>query len=494
MASLSHLSPSTSEEIFREVDHYDPSMDIASGSGQCPEVERVSSRPSPGGDGTNLNQLGFHHPEEPFRASDPWFDLYPSWLTEEDEPRIRAFSGAPSDYTFIFPLSEDRAHAPPPGYYTFYLDQLEGGLRFPLPLFFQQLSQFYQIHLGQFTPNAFRTLCNFVVLFKALGYEVDPLTFSHFYLPKRSEEGPFYFSARPNCQFFEGAPSSNKNWKHNFFFVQPSESWDICSRWRAALPELPTPPPGFRKSSTFLEPFGAIRGRRFHTPTLLAEDLLSYYGLSSAKVSPKGNEGMEFSSVPALAILPLIISSYIYICFFVFLFSFFLLTLLFYVSANRVMNALIQKVAARKPHKGSSAGAGKGKAAASEVIRDEVPVVTIADVPEPPPSSSRKRRAPETPRPHGQSPSSVELGFVQPEAVPIRQVRPDSASRVLRCRSSLYDMYREDLRIIGAGPTPLGGAVLRDVVSTADAEFLQSLSWSDLLMRSHSATAEVRSS
>lgn len=155
------------------------------------------------------------------------------------------------------------------------------------------------------------------------------------------------------------------------------------------------------------------------------------------------------------------------------------------------MNAIIKKAEARRRQKASLAE-NKGKAVAEEISREEIPVVTIAEESEAPPlTSSKKRRAPETPRPTGQSASSGEAGTVRADALPLRQIRSDNHAQVIRCRSSLYDMYRDDLRIVGVGHTPLAGAVLRDVPSAADAEFISGLNWSELLTRSNSATAEV---
>ncbi|XP_075507629.1 uncharacterized protein LOC142544469 [Primulina tabacum] len=156
------------------------------------------------------------------------------------------------------------------------------------------------------------------------------------------------------------------------------------------------------------------------------------------------------------------------------------------------MNALIQKVAARKRQQASSDAASKGKAVVAEASTEEVTVVAVTEALEASQSApSRKRRAPGTPGPVGQSGSSGELGPFQNEAVPLCQFRPDPRSKVLRCRSNLYDMYRDDLRIIGSGPTSLAGAMLRDIVSQADADFLEELNWSELVSRSTSASAET---
>lgn len=79
--------------------------------------------------------------------NDPLFELYPSWLQASYEDQLQTISYAPSDYIFSFPRSEDLALRPPSGFYTFYQDQLEGGLIFHLPYFFPKISCYYQIHL-----------------------------------------------------------------------------------------------------------------------------------------------------------------------------------------------------------------------------------------------------------------------------------------------------------------------------------------------------------
>lgn len=108
---------------------------------------------------------------------------------------------------------------------------------------------------------------------------------------------------------------------------------------------------------------------------------------------------------------------------------------------------------------------------------------------------SRKRKTPGTSGPVPASKTSGEDELPPPEAQPLRQVRPGSYphARVMRSRSSFMDMYRDDLRLVGVDPSPLAGQVLRDVTSKADAEYLDSLGWSELVARSNSSLAEVNS-
>lgn len=60
-----------------------------------------------------------------------------------------------------------------------------------------------------------------------------------------------------------------------------------------------------------------------------------------------------------------------------------------------------------------------------------------------------------------------------------------------RGQTTLFYMYRDDLRLIGVDPSPLAGQVLRYISSNADAENLDSLGWAELITRFNSATVEA---
>ncbi|KZV28575.1 hypothetical protein F511_38684 [Dorcoceras hygrometricum] len=69
----------------------------------------------------------------------PWYEIKASLLQESDKSFIKDLSGMSDQYDILIPLPEDRAHLPPEGYHTFYINQLEMGLRFPIPRFIQSL-------------------------------------------------------------------------------------------------------------------------------------------------------------------------------------------------------------------------------------------------------------------------------------------------------------------------------------------------------------------
>ncbi|KZV51402.1 hypothetical protein F511_20566 [Dorcoceras hygrometricum] len=61
-------------------------------------------------------------------------------------------------YEIVIPVAENRAHLPPEGYHTFYLNQLEMGLRFPVPRFIQTLCDHFKVSPSQLTPNSYSSL------------------------------------------------------------------------------------------------------------------------------------------------------------------------------------------------------------------------------------------------------------------------------------------------------------------------------------------------
>ncbi|KZV23405.1 hemK methyltransferase family member 1-like [Dorcoceras hygrometricum] len=82
----------------------------------------------------------------------PWYEVKASLLQESDKALIRDLSGMSDQYEILIPLPEDRAHLPPEGYHTFYLNQLEMGLSSLLAL--GVLLKFYQ------APISFHLICN----------------------------------------------------------------------------------------------------------------------------------------------------------------------------------------------------------------------------------------------------------------------------------------------------------------------------------------------
>ncbi|KZV54767.1 hypothetical protein F511_41554 [Dorcoceras hygrometricum] len=96
----------------------------------------------------------------------PWYEIKASLLQESDKALIRDLSGMSDQYEVLIPLPKDRAHLTPEGYHTFYMNQLEMGLRFPVPRFIQDLCDHLTISPSQLTPNSYSSLLGLGVLLK----------------------------------------------------------------------------------------------------------------------------------------------------------------------------------------------------------------------------------------------------------------------------------------------------------------------------------------
>lgn len=59
----------------------------------------------------------------------------------------------PPNFEVILSRSSDPPHLLPLGVITLFIVQFEGGLRFPIPIFFQQMANYSRISLSQLAPN-----------------------------------------------------------------------------------------------------------------------------------------------------------------------------------------------------------------------------------------------------------------------------------------------------------------------------------------------------
>ncbi|KZV51717.1 hypothetical protein F511_13129 [Dorcoceras hygrometricum] len=96
----------------------------------------------------------------------PWYEIKALLLQESDKALIRDLSGMSDQYEVLIPLPKDRAHLPPEGYHTFYMNQLEMGLRFPVPRFIQDLCDHLTVSPSQLTQNSYSSLLGLGVLLK----------------------------------------------------------------------------------------------------------------------------------------------------------------------------------------------------------------------------------------------------------------------------------------------------------------------------------------
>ncbi|KZV39105.1 hypothetical protein F511_34803 [Dorcoceras hygrometricum] len=119
-----------------------------------------------------------------------WYEIKASTLRESDISYIKDKAGITSLYEVVIPHVHARAHCPPPGFLTFYVNQIDRGLRFPIPKFIS-------------------SLCNHI------GVPLSTYTLMQIITVKRLGPGKFYLSNRKQFRFIGGNPSSHKDDRMN---------------------------------------------------------------------------------------------------------------------------------------------------------------------------------------------------------------------------------------------------------------------------------------
>lgn len=157
--------------------------------------------------------------QSPAYAPQQWFEKTVSVLNRSHPFYPLLSEYVPKTFRIIIVGPNDRSHLPPSHCHCFFLDQLEGGLRIPVPRAYLDILDFYKI-INQLAPNAFRILASTVIVFEHLKLPLSPQVFHCLFQLKMTDPGAFYFSERHDYQFLRGIPSSNKGWKSLYVFVQ----------------------------------------------------------------------------------------------------------------------------------------------------------------------------------------------------------------------------------------------------------------------------------
>ncbi|KZV54013.1 hypothetical protein F511_40648 [Dorcoceras hygrometricum] len=63
----------------------------------------------------------------------PWYEEKSSNLKISDIAIIKKKGGTMGKFEVVLPHPDERAHRPPPSFHTFYVNQIEMCLRFPIP-------------------------------------------------------------------------------------------------------------------------------------------------------------------------------------------------------------------------------------------------------------------------------------------------------------------------------------------------------------------------
>ncbi|XP_073017996.1 uncharacterized protein [Primulina eburnea] len=417
-------------------------------------------------------------------ADNLWYGHLSSHISFGSEPKIRTMWHIPSSHQIIIPTPDDRPYLAPKGCYTFFQHHFDAGLRFPLDDFLQKLSNYYKMHLGLLTPNALRSICCLIVLFRALDLPLSCTTFSYFLVLAKSKEGPFYVISQSNRKLFDGAPSHVKDWKKYFFFIQPPEELTCSTDWcpNFTKPELSK---DYKKDKDYLHIMSVLGDRCFSIPQLLSEDLLCHVGLSPAKIKLKEDAGTRVmnalflrelsktkaggsSSAPQKSITPTVTAGTKRDC------SVAEKKKTGSCSTTAQKSASSPTAAVKKKKTGSSSSAPKR--ASSPPPRAKSP----------PPSGKQKVSVDPSPSvPHHGKRKISEISVVSvssPEGSESDEEPPPA--------SGVHPLYTSATAIVGRGPTQLAQKIMYQLPSEADAAFINSLGWSDLTRRTCSSITE----
>ncbi|KZV54096.1 hypothetical protein F511_28465 [Dorcoceras hygrometricum] len=244
-------------------------------------------------------------PEPGELPTSPWYEEKASTLRLSDIPIIKEKGGTRGKFEVVIPYPDERAHRPPPGFHTFYMNQIEMGLRFPIPRFIAAFCRHISLSPSQLAPNSYSFLLALAVLLSYHGLPLIPYVLMQLVQIKRLGPGKFYLSHKGDHSFIKGNPSSHKGWMSRFFFVKCDvmrDPWKCEMHWRdSAVSITPRTPDRAPSLTPFLE---AMHGKSYSAPELIREDLLCFYKFSRKGVELVGDLGIFVSCLSCVFIFP----------------------------------------------------------------------------------------------------------------------------------------------------------------------------------------------
>ncbi|KZV25948.1 myosin heavy chain-like protein [Dorcoceras hygrometricum] len=209
-------------------------------------------------------------------------------------------------FEVVIPHPDERAHRPPPGFHTFYMNQIEMGLRFPIPRFIAAFCRHISLSSSQLAPNSYSFLLALAVLLSYHGLPLIPYVLMQLVQIKRLGPGKFYLPNKGDHSFIKGNPSSYKGWMSRFFYAKCDmirDPWKCEMHWRdSAVTLVPRTPDRAPSLTPFLE---AMHGKSYSAPELIREDLLCFYKFSRKGVELVGDLGIFVSCLSRVFIFPL---------------------------------------------------------------------------------------------------------------------------------------------------------------------------------------------
>ncbi|KAK6150286.1 hypothetical protein DH2020_015218 [Rehmannia glutinosa] len=218
-----------------------------------------------------------------------------SAVTAQSLYNLRRNACIPSLFKLSLPSYTDRPFRPPPQSLTFFVGQLDGGLRFPINSFFSEVSSMYKIPLNQLTPNSFRIIAGFLIITKFLS--IDPSTdlfFALFQVKSSTPKGLFYITARNETNFLRKYPTSNKFWKDRYFFVTSAEPWPFPHEWVWSLPPQQKHDPK-KRPLDLQDLIHILTAIKYDLSKIITPSLLHYSGVSPEVVPLECDIGIMLS-------------------------------------------------------------------------------------------------------------------------------------------------------------------------------------------------------
>ncbi|KZV41004.1 hypothetical protein F511_18367 [Dorcoceras hygrometricum] len=149
----------------------------------------------------------------------PWYEGKASTLKVSDIPLIKEKGGMTYEFNVVLPGPE-RAHYPPPDFYSLYVNQLDMGLWFPIPKFITVLCQYLGVIPSQLAPNSYSFHLSLGVLLSFFEVPLTTYVLMQLIHVKRLGPGKLYLSHKGDLRFIGGNLSSHKGWMSRFFFVR----------------------------------------------------------------------------------------------------------------------------------------------------------------------------------------------------------------------------------------------------------------------------------
>ncbi|KZV24792.1 hypothetical protein F511_34765 [Dorcoceras hygrometricum] len=181
-------------------------------------------------------------------------------------------------FEVVIPHPDERTHRPPSGFHTFYMNQIEMGLRFPIPRFIAAFCRHIQLSPSQLAPNSYSFLLALAVLLSYRDIPLIPYVLMQLVQVKRLGPGKFYLSHKGDHSFIKGNPRSHKGWMSRFFYIKCDvmrDPWRCEMHWRdSVITIVPRTPDRAPSLTPFLE---AMCDKSYNAPELIKEDLLCLF-------------------------------------------------------------------------------------------------------------------------------------------------------------------------------------------------------------------------